>query len=150
MRAQWITKGKYIGKIGIDNTFTIEGHRLSKAITVSGVTYLSTLVLSKPEARAFITACDGILTYMRSNKQGGGGRVPYEYNDELHQFYADREGSYRVTMSDNAIIYIPAGVFNDAMIRRIKKLVGEAVRLNVKKANKQLDQRLYWFMRWGK
>lgn len=62
---------------------------------------------------------------------GGGGRVPIEpMNDGRTWFYADKQGSYKLSF-DGKYIYVPALTADPAMLARVRKLVSEAVHYRV-------------------
>lgn len=92
------------------------------------------MTLTRSQARAFVKACDMAVNFSQKagaeGKGGAGGSVPHEFNDGRDWFWADKEGSYRVSC-DDSLIYVPATVVAAPRMRRIKKLVQEAIRKQI-------------------
>lgn len=90
--------------------------------------------IGKNVARQFSTSVDKVLNFFDEKKGGGGGFVKVSpWNDGKKEFWADLTGEYFITLDTEGMIHIPGGMFSAAMLRRIKKLVGEAVDTPVKR-----------------
>ena len=110
----------------------IGGHTIVANLRDQNPFTIQTMALTKLEARYFIYCIEKMINFAEkaglSAKGGGGGRVPHEYNDGKHWWWSSNRGDYKVAF--DGLYRIPGGQFTPAMLRRIGKMVGEAIRYN--------------------
>ena len=115
-------------------------YRLKIDVKKTGADYKATFIvplmlLTRSQARAFVKACEMALNFATKasgedlKRGGGGGRVPYEFNDGKHWFYFGRDG--RKMSYDGQYYDVPGGTVAAPELRRYRKVVGEAVKFKI-------------------
>lgn len=129
MKPYFSVKRDRYAEIMVPGLYTLKVDVLKLRQQATATFVVPEMMVSRGQARQLQRAIDMALNFAEKAgadvKGGKGGRVPSEFNDGYWWFFADKQGSYKVAYDGR--VYLPYTVCDAVRLRRIHKLVGEAL-----------------------